>query len=1045
MHTYPALAVNRPVPRFVHRFMQRGSQMKYRVLLVLLASLVGSASAEIPLSYVLPEAGQVSIVIWNADGIVVRELLHAAPRDKGKNVERWDGLDERGRPVPAGEYSWKLLLTQGLKAQYILTLGTNPTPRLDTWPGNHCGARSVAVDDTGMYVSGGCGEGAILALKQTLDGKRIWTIPHWFEAWCGGHALASAGGKLFLMHQTGRTPVIDAAAGKRLTTWDLFWPGDDGKTDDEARKEVPKTIDLDAGGDQIVVSYTKHNAIRWLNPADGTVLNEAAVEAPLGIAVDPNGNRVLVISKGKIVAVTRQAKTPAPVVTADLVEPWRLDVDDKTGDIFVVDRGTCQQVKRFSKDGKLLKAYGVPGGRPPFGPYDPNKFTEMEDIAADQTGGFIIVENRAPRRTARFDAGGKLVREWYGGQHYANAAVLYPNDPTTAIVYTAWVLMKVKIDWQTQTWKVDRIYEYVEGGSQCEIRFHNGQAYACGTSMSPPRVSRIDDAACKLVQVADLSKTPGVYGWSAGKGFTYFGHDEAKVYRFDVKEWTDDGVPVYPDKGEVAGEIPEWERPLGSGRGFNALAEGDDGDVYFAENGGKNPLYGFGWWGSHTGGNRVLKWDKTGRLQWAVGRHAAGSAEPVIVRPTSVNAVQHALGIEAGPGEGRHFWGPAGAVRGCVVVRDVESPMHVWDKDGLWVGRLLEDPDLTEAPADAYTMGCENFGGTFHIVSADANVPGLKRGDVLFVASGRNNNPIHRITGWDQFKRQSGTVAVSEKQARSVAEAVRKDRERPDVVHVPHFNRITDVNPHQRTTMVDGELKEWANVKPLEIKEGGKVRARLYLAWGTIIPSHNGVHGLYAAFDVTADTPWKSSAAPEHAFEGASVELRYGPLQPRRKEPAVGDIRVVAAPIGPDGKTVTMEFMPKLAFGWPGSTRKPFTFDSEGRKLAFDRVAPIRDGWHETGRPLVDGGLEFLTPVVKPRADGTGYVVEMLIPMRAPLYVKPGLRFLLDASIVLPGPGGQTLRLPWHSTDKADKKTGDTAVECQLRPRNWAEAELDFE
>ena len=900
-----------------------------------------------------------------------------------------------------------------------------------------------------MYVSGGCGEGAILALKQTLDGKRIWTIPHWFEAWCGGHALASAGGKLYLMHQSGRMPVIDAATGKRIATWDLFRPLEDGKADDDTRgKIVATTVDIDAHGDQFVVSYAKHNAIRWLNTTDGKVLDEAPVEEPLGIAIDPNGNRVLAISKGRIIALSRQAKTATPLVTADLVEPWRLDVDDKTGDFFVAERGTSQQVKRFSKDGKLLKAYGVPGGRPPFGPYDANKFREIEDIAADQAGGFIIIENCAPRRTARFDAAGKLVREWYGGQHYANAAVLYPNDPSTAIVYTAWCLMKVKIDWQTQTWKVDRIYEYVEGGSQCEVRFHNGQAYACGTSMSPPRVYRIDDAACKLVQVADLSKVPGVYGWSAGKDFNYFGHDETKAYRFAVKEWTNDGVPVYPDKGEVIGEIPEWERPLGSGRGFNALAEGDDGDVYFAENGGKNPLFGFGWWGSHTGGNRVLKWDKAGKLQWAVGRHAAGSSEPIVSRPTSVDAVQHALGVEAGPGEGRHFWGPAGVVCGCVIVRDVESPMHVWDKDGLWVGRLLEDPDTTEAPAETYTMGCENFGGTFHIVPADTNIPGLKPGDVLFVASGRNDNPIHRITGWDQFKRQSGTVTVTGKQAAKIAEAVRKDRERPDVVHIPHFNKITDVNPHQRTTMVDGELKEWANVKPLQIRDGKAVRAKLYLAWGTIIPGHNGVHGLYAAFDVTTDTPWKSSAKPEAAFEdGAAVEVRYGPLEPRRKQPIVGDIRVVAAPIGPDGKAVTMEFMPKLAFGWPENTRKPFTFESKSGKVAFDRVAPIRDGWHETGRPLVDGGLEFLTPVVKPKADGTGYVVEMLIPMRAPLYVKPGLRFRFDASVVFSDKDGKTtvMRLPWHSSDKADRRTGDTVTECQLRPQNWAEAVLEYD
>ena len=67
--------------------------------------------------------------------------------------------DEQGNPVPAGTYTWKLLMTQGLRAEYLLTLGTNPMAPWDTWPGNHHGAMSVAVDEGGMYVATTSGEG----------------------------------------------------------------------------------------------------------------------------------------------------------------------------------------------------------------------------------------------------------------------------------------------------------------------------------------------------------------------------------------------------------------------------------------------------------------------------------------------------------------------------------------------------------------------------------------------------------------------------------------------------------------------------------------------------------------------------------------------------------------------------------------------------------------------------------------------------------------------------------------------------------------------
>jgi flagellar hook assembly protein FlgD len=67
---------------------------------------------EIPIKYSLTRNAQVSLLIKDSSGKVVRELLHAAKRTKGANTEMWDGLDEKGRPVPAGNYRWKLLSTR---------------------------------------------------------------------------------------------------------------------------------------------------------------------------------------------------------------------------------------------------------------------------------------------------------------------------------------------------------------------------------------------------------------------------------------------------------------------------------------------------------------------------------------------------------------------------------------------------------------------------------------------------------------------------------------------------------------------------------------------------------------------------------------------------------------------------------------------------------------------------------------------------------------------------------------------------------------------
>ena len=47
------------------------------------------------------------------------------PRSGGKHVEAWDQLDNLGQPGPTGRYTWKLLCTEGLKATYLMNVGSN--------------------------------------------------------------------------------------------------------------------------------------------------------------------------------------------------------------------------------------------------------------------------------------------------------------------------------------------------------------------------------------------------------------------------------------------------------------------------------------------------------------------------------------------------------------------------------------------------------------------------------------------------------------------------------------------------------------------------------------------------------------------------------------------------------------------------------------------------------------------------------------------------------------------------------------------------------
>lgn len=92
------------------------------------ASTKSASAPAVTLAYTLPRDAQVSLLIRDQSGQVVYEILHGAKRLKGPNREAWDARDERGKPLPAGKYNWKLLATQGLHAEYLMTLGTNALP-----------------------------------------------------------------------------------------------------------------------------------------------------------------------------------------------------------------------------------------------------------------------------------------------------------------------------------------------------------------------------------------------------------------------------------------------------------------------------------------------------------------------------------------------------------------------------------------------------------------------------------------------------------------------------------------------------------------------------------------------------------------------------------------------------------------------------------------------------------------------------------------------------------------------------------------------------
>jgi hypothetical protein len=126
-----------------------------------------------------------------------------------------------------------------------------------------------------------------------------------------------------------------------------------------------------------------------------------------------------------------------------------------------------------------------------------------------------------------------------------------------------------------------------------------------------------------------------------------------------------------------------------------------------------------------------------------------------------------------------------------------------------------------------------------------------------------------------------------------------------------------------------------------------------------------------------------------------------------------------------------IEFLPVAPAGLAAGACRPQTYRTEAQGSAeFAHVA----------------ALPAEACAVRTKPDGSGYAVELRIPLRPPLRLRPGQRLRFDASVILADEAGRRseARHLWHSTGGDDRfVAADVVQEVRLRPGNWGEAVLE--
>ena len=484
------------------------------------------------MKYELEQERRVSAAVYDAGGNLVRELLRGAPEKAGEHRLSWDGLDRYGQPQPPGDYEWRMLLTPGFEAEYITTLGTNtPGTPDDDWIGNHGPLRAVLSDGKRIHI-GTLSENVPCHIAMPIDGSEV--------LWRGGIRIAHGGSRgmnivgsmMYDLRTTGRWDAprlfaVDPDTGERKVFFHLDLS--------------MKSIRLGAGGDYAFAASQEDNLLAWYRVGDHLLDAEpvgrtwgvdeidvepagrAKVADPVDVAVDGAG-RAYVITGGEVVRFDRQGEPVTVVGRKKLTAPYRIAWVPGRDQLLVAEREGSHQVKRFSvAEGKLIGAYGRPDGRP-YGPYDASSFRNINDVSPDGHGGFVLIEGgrEAIQRTARFDAEGGLIDQWFGPQMFFNHAMPDPRNPKRVFINGGYnAKTELRVDYETGDWEVFADFHYPRFGDglfpkgggahhQWHVRHRGGDLHLLCDNAGRFGIMRLDRENNRFVPVAvgGVAKNP---------------------------------------------------------------------------------------------------------------------------------------------------------------------------------------------------------------------------------------------------------------------------------------------------------------------------------------------------------------------------------------------------------------------------------------------------------------------------------------------------------------------------------------------------------
>jgi hypothetical protein len=413
------------------------------------------ADGFIPVAFTLDKPAKVSLAICNAEGRLIRTGLGAQPYPAGPQTWMWDGLDDADKPVPAGSYTAKILTHDGIGQKFVCDVGVSGTPPYQTedgtggWAGDYRYPQTMAIDGDCVILGTAIAEASQPTIRTDLDGRKK------FGTAVAGHAVAlhkgfgytlSAGGARITKFSLENGMLAPFTTGRPETAVPGMRPGESGQ--DWAARSW-QLHGIAAVGDQLVVSSLTDDKLFLLDLASGAPRGEAALPKPYGLAVGPGGGLYAV--SGKAVGRYDLKAQQFTAFAENLEEPKHLAVDG-AGNVYVSLHGKTMQVWKIAPDGKVLLKYGIAGGRPEVGKFNPAGMLKPWNVAVDKNGRLWVAEaDSQPKRYSVWNPDGTLWKEFFGSMDYSTTAYLDPAKPE--FIYAQCV--RYRVDYDKGTWYPD--------------------------------------------------------------------------------------------------------------------------------------------------------------------------------------------------------------------------------------------------------------------------------------------------------------------------------------------------------------------------------------------------------------------------------------------------------------------------------------------------------------------------------------------------------------------------------------------------------------